>query len=57
MTTLLQESALNAAEPVPVVPVPLRAITGVPVVEELEAIVSCPVAVPAAAGLNWTFKA
>jgi hypothetical protein len=49
---LLQYSALNAAEPVPVVPVPLRLITGGAVVDELLAIVSCPVAVPAAAGLN-----
>jgi hypothetical protein len=55
-TPLLQFSALNAAEPVPVVPVPLRVITGVPVVEDLVAIVSCPVAVPAAAGLNCKFK-
>jgi hypothetical protein len=35
MAPLLQYSALNAAEPVPVVPVPLRLITGVPVLEEL----------------------
>jgi hypothetical protein len=56
MAPLLQFSALNAAEPVPVVPVPLRVITGVPVVEDLVAIVSCPVAVPAAAGLNCKFK-
>jgi hypothetical protein len=56
MAPLLQYSALSAAEPAPVVPVLLRLITGVPVVEELLAMVSCPVAVPAAAGLNWTFK-
>jgi hypothetical protein len=52
MTALLQESALNAAESEPVVPVPLREITGIPVVEESVANVSCPIAVPAAAGLN-----
>jgi len=52
MALLLQYSALNAALPVPVVPVPLRVITGVAVVEELLAIVNCPVAAPAAAGLN-----
>ena len=52
MTALLQLSALNAVEPVPVVPVPLREITGVAVVEESVATVNCPVAVPAAAGLN-----
>jgi hypothetical protein len=56
MAPLLQDSALNAAEPVPVVPVPLKLITGVPDVEELLATVNCPVAVPAAAGLNCTFK-
>jgi hypothetical protein len=56
MAPLLQDSALNAAEPVPVVPVPLKLITGVSVVEELLAMASCPVAVPAATGLNCTFK-
>jgi hypothetical protein len=56
MAPLLQDNALNAAEPVPVVPVPLKLITGVPDVEELLAIVNCPVAVPATAGLNCTFK-
>jgi phosphoribosylcarboxyaminoimidazole (NCAIR) mutase len=56
MAPLLQDSALNAAEPVPVVPVPVKLITGVPDVEELLAIVNCPVAVPATAGLNCTFK-
>jgi hypothetical protein len=49
---LLQESVLNAAEPEPVVPVPLRVITDESVVEELLAIANCPVAGPAAAGLN-----
>jgi hypothetical protein len=53
---LLQYSVLNAVETVPVVPVPLRAITGVPSIEESVAIVSCPVAVPAAAGLNCTLR-
>jgi hypothetical protein len=52
MAPLLQYSALNAAVPVPVVPVPLRVITGVAAVAESLAIVSCPVAVPAVAGLN-----
>jgi hypothetical protein len=54
MTALLQESALNPAEPEPepAVPVPLRATTGVALAEESVATVSCPVAVPAAAGLN-----
>jgi hypothetical protein len=56
MAPLLQDSALNAAEPVPVVPVPLKLITGVPDVEELLAIVNCPVDVPMVAGLNCTFK-
>jgi hypothetical protein len=56
MAALLQYSALNAAVPVPVVPVPLRVITGVAVVEELLAIDNCPAAGPAASGLNWTFK-
>ena len=52
MAPLLQLSALNAVGPVTVVPVPLSVITGVAVVEESVATVSCPVAVPAAAGLN-----
>jgi hypothetical protein len=52
MAPLLQYSALNAAVLVPVVPVPLRSITGVAVAEELLAIDNCPVAVPAVAGLN-----
>jgi len=49
MDPLLQESVLNAAEPEPV---PLRVITDESVVEELLAISTCPVAGPAAAGLN-----
>jgi hypothetical protein len=53
---LTQYNALNVAEPVPAVPVPLNVITGKPVVEESLAIVSCPVAVPAAEGLNCTFR-
>jgi hypothetical protein len=56
MAPLLQDNALNAAEPVPVVPVPLKLITGVPEVEELLATINCPVAVPAPAGLNCTFR-
>jgi hypothetical protein len=54
MVPLLQDSALNAASAS--VPVPLMLITGVPEVEELLAIVNCPVAVPTAAGLNCTLK-
>ena len=49
---LLQESVPNAAEPRPVVPVPLRVITDESAVEELLAIANCPIAGPAAAGLN-----
>lgn len=57
MDALLQESALSAAEtPVAAVPVPLRAITAVPLAGELLVMVSCPVAAPAAAGLNRTLK-
>jgi len=49
--------ALSAAEtPVAAVPVPLRAITAVPLAGELLVMVSCPVAAPAAAGLNRTLK-
>jgi hypothetical protein len=56
MAPLLHESALNAADPAPVVPVPLRLITGAPVAGELLAIASWPVAAPEAVGLNCTFK-
>ena len=49
---LLQESALNAAVVVPVVPVPFRVMAIAALVEELLVMVSCPVAAPAAAGLN-----
>jgi hypothetical protein len=56
MDALLQESALNAAAGVPAVPVPLRPITAVPLVEELLMTVIAPVSVPAAAGLNCTFR-
>jgi NhaP-type Na+/H+ or K+/H+ antiporter len=56
MDALLQESALNAASGVAAVPVPLRLITAVPLVEELLMTVIAPVSVPAAAGLNCTFK-
>jgi hypothetical protein len=55
MEPLLQYNALSEAELVADVPVPLRLITGVSLAEELPAIVSCPVAVPAEAGLNWRF--
>jgi hypothetical protein len=50
MDSLLQESALNVAGAA--VPVPLSLITGLPLVEVLLAIVSCPVVVPVAAGMN-----
>jgi hypothetical protein len=40
MAPLLQYSALNTAALLPVVPVPLRLITGVPLVEELLVMVS-----------------
>jgi hypothetical protein len=40
MIPLLQDSALSAAELVPVVPVPLRLITAVPIVDELLVMVS-----------------
>lgn len=53
MAPLLQDSALNALGAT--VPVPLRPITAVPLVEELLVMVNCPVAVPATAGLNCTF--
>ncbi|MGA9472155.1 MAG: hypothetical protein WBV36_06810 [Terriglobales bacterium] len=56
MVRLLQDSKLNATEPRPVVPVPLKLIAVVPAVEELLTIVSCPVAIPAATGSNCTFK-
>jgi hypothetical protein len=49
---LLQVSALNAAGTG--VPVPLRLITAVPLVQELLWIVSCPVAAPVAVGSNRT---
>ena len=54
---LLHDSALNSAEPVPgepvlLAPVPLKLITCGAVVKELFAIANCPVAVPAAVGLN-----
>jgi len=54
MAPLLQDSALNAAGAA--VPVPLRLITAVLLVEELLAMVSCPVAGPTRAGLNCTFR-
>ena len=54
MDALLQVSALNAAGAV--VPVPLRLITAVPLVEELLWMVSCPVAAPAVVGSNCTFS-
>ena len=54
MAPLLQDSALNAGGAA--IPVPLRAINAVPFVEALLATVSCPVAVPVAAGLNCTFR-
>lgn len=56
MTLLLQYIVLSAEVPASAVPVPLKMITGVDVAEELLAMVNCPVAVPAVAGLNWRFK-
>jgi hypothetical protein len=56
MDALLQESALSAAGGVSAVPVPLRLITAAPLVEELLMTVIAPVSVPAAAGLNCTFR-
>ena len=52
MDALLQESALNAAKPDPIVPVPLSVITVEWAVAELLAIANCPVASPAVVGLN-----
>jgi hypothetical protein len=52
MAPLLQDSALRAAEPVTAAPVPFILITAAALAEELLAIVSCPAAVPSAAGLN-----
>jgi hypothetical protein len=52
MDELLQESAVSAAAVVPAVPVPFRVIAAVALVEELLAMVSCPVAAPSVAGLN-----
>jgi len=52
MDALLQVSPLNAA--VADVPVPLRLIAAVPLVEELLWMVSCPVAAPVAVGSNCT---
>jgi hypothetical protein len=54
MVPLPQESALNAAGAT--VPVPLRPITAVPLVEELLMMVSRPVAAPAAVGSNCTLN-
>jgi hypothetical protein len=53
---LTQESALNVAVAAADVPVPLRATTTVPLVEEVLATMICPAAVPAATGLNCTSK-
>jgi hypothetical protein len=51
----LHESVLNAGA-VTSVPVPLRAITIVPLDKELLVTVSFPVATPEAVGANCTFK-
>ena len=56
MDALTQDNALNAAVAVADVPVPLRAITTVLLVEEVLATVICPVAAPVATGLNCTSK-
>ena len=55
MAPLLHVRPLNATGLALAIPVPLRSIRWVPVVELL-AKVSWPVTVPAAAGLNWTFR-
>jgi hypothetical protein len=49
---LLQERALNT--PAPAVPVPVRLITAVALVDELLWIVTCPVAAPVVVGSNCT---
>jgi hypothetical protein len=54
MDALLQDSALNDASPP--VPVPVRLITAVPLVDELLWIVSWPAAAPAVVGSNCTFN-
>src|ERR1035441_2182656 len=54
MVPLLQYSALSAAGAA--VPVPLRLITAVPLVEELLVMVSWPVAAPTAVGSNSTLS-
>jgi hypothetical protein len=51
---LLQDSPLKVVAAV--VPVPVRPITAVPLVEELLCIVNAPVTAPAAAGSNCTFS-
>jgi hypothetical protein len=56
MDALTQDSALNAAVADADVPVPLRATTTVPLVEEVLVTVICPVAAPVATGLNCTSK-
>jgi hypothetical protein len=56
MDALVQESALSAAAEVPVVPVPLRLTTVVPLVELLLVMVNCPVTDPAAVGSNTTAR-
>jgi hypothetical protein len=62
MVALLQEKVLSAAVTVSgvlvvaVVPVPLRLMTVVPSVEELLAMVSCPVAAPVTVGSNCTLS-
>jgi hypothetical protein len=56
MDALTQDSALNVAVTDADVPVPLRATTTVPLVEEVLATMICPAAVPVATGLNCTSK-
>jgi hypothetical protein len=53
---LVQESALNVAVCDADVPVPLRATTTVPLVEEVLVTVICPATAPVATGLNCTSK-
>jgi hypothetical protein len=55
IVALLQVRELSAG--VVTVPVPLRFITAVGLVEELLFMVSCPVTDPAFVGWNWTLRA
>lgn len=54
MAPLLQDSALKGGGVA--IPVPLKAITAIPIVEALLATASCPAAVPLAPGSNCAFE-